>query len=250
MGLLMRRHGFTLIELLVVVSIIALLIAILLPALSKARQTAIQVTCGASLRQCATTAITYAMDYRQHLPGHDITKADCSMFRNTGAKFDLIKMAGPYAGDDMRIWSCPAIDSEQPYIDDPSNTRFACYGSYQFFPIDPDGLPDFGRGKPVPRTLTDGRSTFPMIQDRTADRRPQAIVSGWIANHVDDYRIRAATVDNPSSARRVADDKADIRGANIGFYDGGVRWVAGMDLVNVGSDDGSGSVGYTYSVLP
>ncbi|QNN23612.1 prepilin-type N-terminal cleavage/methylation domain-containing protein [Planctomycetales bacterium ZRK34] len=65
----MRRHGFTLIELLVVVAIIALLIAILLPSLSKARDTAKRITCMANLRQIGTTVVMYAGDYKQSLPG-------------------------------------------------------------------------------------------------------------------------------------------------------------------------------------
>lgn len=64
----MRIKAFTLIELLVVVSIITLLIAILLPALSAAREKAIVVTCLSRLRQVSTASTMYAMDNKQTFP--------------------------------------------------------------------------------------------------------------------------------------------------------------------------------------
>ncbi len=57
--------GFTLIELLVVVSIIALLISILLPALRNARESAKHMTCLSNLRQIGTSATSYAADDQQ-----------------------------------------------------------------------------------------------------------------------------------------------------------------------------------------
>lgn len=61
-------HAFTLIELLVVISIIALLIALLLPALAAARETAQGVQCLSNIRQHATGAYAHAADRDSQLP--------------------------------------------------------------------------------------------------------------------------------------------------------------------------------------
>ncbi len=63
-----RRMGFTLIELLVVVSIIALLISILLPSLSRARAGARSTLCGTNLRQAGNAEMCYAAEYRGYIP--------------------------------------------------------------------------------------------------------------------------------------------------------------------------------------
>ena len=57
-----RRGGFTLIELLIVVAVIALLLAILLPALRKARTISQRITCGSNLRQIALAWHAYLDD--------------------------------------------------------------------------------------------------------------------------------------------------------------------------------------------
>lgn len=62
------KFGFTLVELLVVIGIIAVLIAILLPALGKAREQARIATCLSNQRQVATTFLMYAHEYKGILP--------------------------------------------------------------------------------------------------------------------------------------------------------------------------------------
>ena len=59
----MRKKGFTLIELLVVIAIIAMLMAILMPALSKVKKIAQRVICGTNLKGLGTAQTVYANDY-------------------------------------------------------------------------------------------------------------------------------------------------------------------------------------------
>ncbi len=58
----LNKKGFTLIELLVVISIIALLLAILMPALTKVKDMARALSCGSNHRQLGLACFTYAVD--------------------------------------------------------------------------------------------------------------------------------------------------------------------------------------------
>lgn len=63
-----KRAGFTLIELLVVIAIIALLVAILVPTLSRAKESAKRVVCSSQLKQVGVAITAYAGDWENLMP--------------------------------------------------------------------------------------------------------------------------------------------------------------------------------------
>src|SRR5262245_16135453 len=63
------RNAFTLVELLVVIGIIAVLISVLLPALSRAREQSKRVQCLSNLRQIGMALVAYTIENKGGLPG-------------------------------------------------------------------------------------------------------------------------------------------------------------------------------------
>ena len=110
------RRAFTLVELLVVIGIIAVLVAILLPALSKARAQAYRVACLSNLRQIGVALIGYASDGRGWFPA---PAAQGRPYPDDWVHWqpdrDLAASAvAPYLGSDARVLVCPMGPPEVP----------------------------------------------------------------------------------------------------------------------------------------
>src|SRR5690349_9689421 len=84
-----KRNAFTLVELLVVIGIIAVLISILLPALSKAREAARSLACSSQLRQIGLAVQMYGREYNDYVVPFE-TKWTSSWAANTPLSGPLV----------------------------------------------------------------------------------------------------------------------------------------------------------------
>ncbi len=124
------QRAFTLIELLVVIAIIAILAALLLPALARAKQKANATKCVSNEKQIAMGYLLYASDNSDYLPlaAHEGDAAPCQWFFEIAPY--IAKQTASYTGlvAKASVVACPSAKLEKVL---PSSTpAFQAYGGY------------------------------------------------------------------------------------------------------------------------
>jgi len=129
-------HGFTLIELLVVISIIALLIALLLPSLQSARDVARQTLCLSNMKQLGLTNAIYQSDYDGKFPisadfiNGRYNQWDLLLANYMGIGYD----GGPVPTTGLDVLTCPL---DNPSTLPPADTFLRSYRGSQTRVPDP-----------------------------------------------------------------------------------------------------------------
>lgn len=119
-----RLRGFTIVELLVVISIVALLISILLPALGSARDAARNALCSNQLRQIYVGGLAYSVDHSNRMPPVTDDALQTSWIIDPGGRFaeaylqQDVEQYGTFGGINARmrsmsnIFRCPFVSNE------------------------------------------------------------------------------------------------------------------------------------------
>jgi prepilin-type N-terminal cleavage/methylation domain-containing protein/prepilin-type processing-associated H-X9-DG protein len=163
------RRAFTLLELLVVVAVIGLLVALLLPAVHRAREKARDAQCRSNLRQICAATLAYAADHDGRFPQAYHTEfSGGSMttyawdFVTVGSGPSAVVKPGPIFGRfaDGRVFQCPSYVGAAPGTSDPYtgynyNTSYIGHGDLEPITqpvsigmvINPAGTALFGDGQ-------------------------------------------------------------------------------------------------------
>ena len=184
------RMGFTLVELLVVISIIALLVSILLPALGKAKSETYKVICSSNLHQMGISLVTYASDNSGKYPA---PVDDGNWIFGGLVKWD--EDGDIVLGGQKAFLSGPSKLLEEGYLSDPS---------FLFCPATKTGQLNYDQFLELQRSLNSLYPTTHKIDD---------IIWQWVYTGYEywvGYRIDPQSpVYQPELARAVAKNASD-----------------------------------------
>jgi prepilin-type N-terminal cleavage/methylation domain-containing protein len=226
-----RPAGFTLIELLVVIAIIAILAALLLPALSKAKQSAYKAQCVSNLRQWSVAYAIYANDFENSFPDNTQPPAAdgawmSPVFNNIFYPKYLFKnnpgstATGTRAKNDVLY--CPADAWHRAYEAASGSTNLIGYNTLPFRTTTPSSgqYNTYGFGQWFARTKfgTRYRNAPVMADDMELINNNDGKPSSWTAIFTGAFNYTG-----PSSAHAGANGKP--LGGDFLFEDAHVGWV-------------------------
>ena len=145
-----RRRGFTLVELLVVLGAITLLMALLFPALVKAREAGRRAKCLSNMRQTGQALMNYLVVNHNRPPVQYELVQDFLQDDVIANRPSILGMLKPYLGPSIEVYTCPsAVDGPDTFDGVPpeyGRTSYLCSGVV-FYPL--RVITDIGRTSEV-----------------------------------------------------------------------------------------------------
>jgi prepilin-type processing-associated H-X9-DG protein/prepilin-type N-terminal cleavage/methylation domain-containing protein len=234
-----RGRAFTLVELLVVVGVIAVLIAIAMPALNRAREQANRVKCAANLRSIGQGMAMYTQRYGTY-PG-------CFAAYSTNTTYTFIwpVRLRPFLGGDQRVFLCPSRDDRFEWTESAPGPVVRAAGVYVHLGYERDERlitweTYFSYGCNAWGTTSDGGLGNAVEQrhivmagyrpELKASRVKSAAEMIAVADSTGDAKYDAV-ISPLSAATWMVPGSVHGGGANVLFCDGHVSWYPQKDLI-------------------